>query len=109
MVTGDIVVVSFPFTDLGSFKVRPAVVVRVIETNYNDVIVCLISSVVSSLLSPLQILLKADKVNNLKTTSIIKVARIATVEYGKVKAVIGELSREQLIEFRKEFKSLVGG
>ncbi|MCW3110992.1 MAG: hypothetical protein JWQ09_5498 [Segetibacter sp.] len=107
MTTGDIVIVSFPYTDVTTFKVRPAVVVKVIESNYNDVIVCLISSVVPLALTSLQILLRPDKVNNLKTTSVIKVGRITTIEYSKVKAVIGELMPLQLNEFKNKFKSLV--
>jgi mRNA interferase MazF len=107
MKKGDIVVVSFPYTDLISFKARPAVVVKQIRDNYNDVIVSLISSVVPELLFPYQILLQANKINNLKRTSVIKVARLATVEQDKIVAVIGKLSEEELKRFETLFKSLV--
>jgi len=107
MTTGDIVIVSFPYTDLTSFKARPAVIVKVIDTNYNDVIVCLVSSVVPLALTSLQILLAPDDFNNLKTTSVIKVGRIATIEHSKIKAIIGKLNQQQLNEFKSKFKSLV--
>lgn len=107
MTTGDIAIVSFPYADLISFKARPAVIVNVIEDNYNDVIICLITSIVSASLSTYQILLKPDNINNLKTASLIKVSRIATVERDKIKAVIGRLSNQQLNVFKLVFKSLV--
>jgi mRNA interferase MazF len=107
MITGDIVIVSFPYTNLVSFKARPAVVVNTLEDNYNDVIVCLITSVVPAFLSKFSLLLHCSETNNLKTTSVIKVARIVTVEQEKIKAVIGKLTSIEMEQFKTLFKSLV--
>lgn len=107
MTAGDIVIVSFPYTDLVSFKARPAVIVNIAEDNFNDVIICLITSVVPVTLSKFQLLLPPDNFNNLKTTSVIKIARIATVEHDKIKSVIGRLNAQQLDDFKFKFKSLV--
>lgn len=106
MNTGDIVILSFPFTDQTSFKARPAVIIT--ETlDYNDIIVCLISSVIPATLNSYQIVLQPDKINNLRAVSVIKVYRIATIESNKVISVIGKLSDTQMAEFRQKFKSLV--
>lgn len=107
MTTGDIVIVSFPYTDLISFKARPAVIVNIAEDNFNNVIICLITSVVPVTANNFQLLLLPNSLNNLKTTSVIKVSRIATVENSKIKSVIGRLSQHQLTEFKLKFKSLV--
>jgi mRNA interferase MazF len=107
MDTGDIVIKSFPFTDLVSYKARPAVVIAQTSDQYKDVIVSLITSVVPSNLNSLQIKLPSDNTNNLKVDSIIKVYRIATVENNKLVAIIGRLNDIQLKEFRVKFKSLV--
>lgn len=107
MQTGDIVIVSFPYTDLISSKARPAVVIAQTKDNYNDIIICLISSKVPVTLSSFQILLQADDVNNLKVTSVIKVTRLVTVEQNKILAIIGKLNAVQLSEFKKLFKLLV--
>jgi mRNA interferase MazF len=107
MQTGDIVIISFPFTDLISYKARPAVVIRQVSGKYQDVILSLISSVVPQILSPLQMLLKPDSTNNLRVLSVIKVERIATVENDKILSVIGKLSKEELAIFKQLFKSLV--
>jgi mRNA interferase MazF len=107
MTTGDLVIVSFPYTDLVSFKARPAVVINTIEDNYRDVIICLITSVLRDDLGKYEMLISPDKVNNLKAPSIIKVSRIVTVEEEKIKAVIGKLKALELEQFKSIFKSLV--
>ena len=96
MQTGDIVIVSFPYTDLISFKARPAVVIAEIKDSYHDVIVSLISSQVPHELLPFQMLLQPNSINNLKVPSVIKVARLATVESNKIVAVIGSSLRMNL-------------
>src|SRR5690348_1519633 len=101
--TGDIVIVSFPYTDLVSFKARPAVVVAQTKDNYNDVIIALISSVIPATVSPYQMILQPDNINNLRAPSVIKVSRLATVEENKIVAVIGKLSSAQLTTFKTLF------
>ena len=107
MQTGDIVIVSFPFTDLVSFKARPAVVIAQTKDNYNDVIIALISSVIPATLLPYQIVLQPDNINNLRAPSVIKVSRLTTVEDNKIVAVVGKLSPAQLTNFKTAFKSLI--
>ena len=106
MKIGDIVIVSFPYTDLVSYKARPAVVLNAIQDNYEDIIVCLITSVVPNDLGKFHLRIYPDGQNNLKTVSVIKVSRISTVEKDKIKAVIGKLNPNQLEEFKATFKAL---
>jgi mRNA interferase MazF len=75
---GDIVIVSFPFTNLVSYKARPAVVIAETPDEYKDVLVSLITSVVPPQLNSVQIRLLPNETNNLKVDSVIKVYRIAT-------------------------------
>jgi len=103
---GDIVIISFPFSDLISAKARPAVVVTQ-TPDFGDVVVCLITSVIPSTLHPQQIPLTPNLINNLRTESVIKVYRIATVESNKVLAVIGKLNTLELSDFKHKFISLV--
>jgi len=105
--TGDIVIVSFPYTDLVSFKARPAVVVAQTKDNYNDVIIALVSSVVPATVQSYQMILQPDNINNLRAPSVIKVSRLAAVEEDKIVTVISKLSLTQLITFKNLFKSLV--
>ena len=106
MKTGDIIIVSFPFTDQINFKARPAVLVTQ-TTDYDDIIVCLISSVVPQKIKPLYLFLDPEKSNGLRKKSVLKIDRIATIEKAKVVAVIGKLNKEELSYFKEKFKSLV--
>ncbi len=107
MTIGDIVIASFPYSDLVKFKARPAVVVSITPDHYKDVIVCLITSVVPATINSQQILIHPSPINNLKVSSVIKVYRIATIERTKVLAGIGRLTENELQSFIEKFKSLV--
>jgi mRNA interferase MazF len=107
MKTGDIVLIHFPFTNLSDAKVRPAVVVSETPDMHRDIIVCMISSVIPSQLNKFEILLYLDSQTGLRTTSIIKVYRIATVDASKVLATIGVLSQPDLENFISAFQALV--
>lgn len=84
MKTGTIVIALFPYTELVSFKARPAVVVAQTDDSYKDIIVCMITSVVSQPLSAQQLLIYPTPNHQLKTTSVLKVSRIVTVEKEKL-------------------------
>lgn len=86
MQTGTVVIVSFPNTDLISSTARPAVVITETDDNYKDVIVSMITSVVPISLNTQQVLVYPSQTNNLRTTSVIKVSRLVTVEKEKIVA-----------------------
>ena len=106
MKLGDIVILSFPFTNLTTAKARPAVVVAQ-TPDFNDLIVCLITSVIPQVIHPLHLLLTPNPTNNLRAKSLIKIYRIATVEINRVSAVIGRLETSEIDSFKQKFKSLV--
>ena len=78
---GDIVLVSFPFTDLSSAKVRPVVIVSA-DPQQNDVVVAFISSVSEGLRS-YEILLESKDhdftTTGLKMTSVFKMDKLLTI------------------------------
>lgn len=87
MFKGLIVLVPFPFTDMSGHKVRPAVVL------YNslrgeDCIVAFVSSVIPKKLYAFDIAVKKSARNGLKSDSVIKLDKLATLQK---KVVIGEL------------------
>ena len=78
---GDVVLIPFPFTDLSSTKVRPAILVSV-DPQHNDVVVAFISSVTANLHTH-DVLLK-DKdhdftATGLKKTSVFKMDKLLTI------------------------------
>lgn len=107
MKTGDIVLLPFPFAELTNKKVRPAVVVCETKDKYADIVVCAISSVVPQVLSNNEFPIKPNKINKLRSDSVVKVDRIVTVKSRDVIATIGKLEVESLETFAKKFKQLV--
>ena len=93
---GDIVLVPFPFTDLSTEKLRPAVIASV-DPQKTDVIIAFISSVVSSgELSGTDYLLRQDNPDftqtGLKKTSTFRMGKLLTVERNKIIRRLGRVS-----------------
>jgi len=78
---GDIVLVSFPFTDLSSLKVRPALIISN-DPQQNDIILAFISSVTDNPQTFDIVLKNLDPdflTTGLKKTSVFKMDKILTV------------------------------
>ncbi len=94
---GDVVLVSFPFTDLSQNKVRPAVVISTEEVHKkeDDYTLLFISSVVSLPLEPYEVLLNKGhpdfRQSGLKKDSVLKGNKIATLRKSLLKRQIGSL------------------
>ncbi len=93
MKRGTIILTPFPFTDLSKNKVRPALIFSSNNRKDNDVIIAFISSVVEpDNLTQTDILLDSKdiifKETGLKTTSVIRTEKLATIDK---KIILGEL------------------
>ena len=93
---GDIVLVPFPFTDLSTEKLRPAVIVSV-DHQKTDVIIAFISSVVSpGELSETDYLLRQDNTDfaqtGLKKASNFRMSKLLTIERSKIIRRLGRVS-----------------
>jgi len=105
---GDIVLVPFPFTDLSNSKVRPAVIVSEDNVNGDDIIVVFVSSRQNEHLRKHDILIKQSEKNGLKTDSIIKTGKIATLEKRIILGEIGAMDARLLQEIDAKFRLLFG-
>jgi len=93
---GDVVLVPFPFTDLTTEKLRPAVVTSV-DPQETDVIIAFISSVPSPAeLSETDYLLHRDNPDfaktGLKKTSTFRMRKLLTIERRKILRRLGSVS-----------------
>ena len=88
---GQIVLVPFPFTDLTSIKLRPALILYEGE---KDVVAAFISSRVDKP-KPTDIIIDQEhpefKKTGLKTTSILKLDKVATLSKSLIVGEIGEV------------------
>jgi len=100
--SGTVVLVNFPFTDLQSTKVRPALV---LNTKGDDVIILGIFSKVPEALRESWIKLdehsKDFSRTGLKKTSIIKTEKITVIHRSLIRKELGILSPELMQKFKR--------
>jgi mRNA-degrading endonuclease toxin of MazEF toxin-antitoxin module len=77
------------------------------KDSYKDLVLCAISSVLPKKQSVNEILLRKDKINNLRVDSIVKVDRITTAKRADVLKVIGKLNEIDLGIFKEKFRNLI--
>lgn len=89
---GDIILVSFPFTDFSGNKVRPALV---LSESVLDIIIAFITTQ-SHWKETADIELMPTVNNRLKKKSIIRLSKLATIEKKMALALLGELDNKEL-------------
>lgn len=108
---GDIILTPFPFTDLSGHKVRPALILGA-QSGGDDITVCFISSVAHNKIFKFDILVgpknKGFQKTGLKLQSIIKTAKIATLDKAVVLGKIGDLDAENIKKVKKVLKIYFG-
>jgi len=109
---GDVVLVPFPFTDLTTEKLRPAVIVSV-DPQRIDVIIAFISSVVSPEdLAETDYVLRQDDADFLKTglkkTSTFRMRKLLTIERSRIIRRLGRVSPAIQKELDKRLRRAVG-
>lgn len=88
---GDIILISFPYTDLTGVKTRPAVVLMETE---QDVTVAFVTSQLKWQ-TQFDIVLNPSLENGLKSNSLIRLTKLATIDK---QLVLGELGKLSLIQ-----------
>lgn len=94
---GDIVLVTFPFTDLSQSKLRPAVIISSdkVHEKEDDYTLLFISSVIASRIEPYEVLFEKSHPDfhesGLKKDSFFKANKIATVQKKLLKRRLGRL------------------
>ena len=106
MTKGKIILVPFPFTDLSGHKVRPAVVLSALERS-DDFIACFISSKPDRKINKTDIQIAPTPENGLKVGSIIKVAKIATLEKKIALGEIGSLDQRTIKILNSKLKTVL--
>lgn len=103
MKKGDIVLLSFPFTDLKGKKIRPALVLVVSDL---DVIVAFITTQFKWQ-NPYDILIEPNDLNGLKKISLVRVSKITTIDKDLILGKLGELDSLDMQSINKSlFKIL---
>lgn len=97
---GQVVVFRFPQTDLEDGKLRPALLLGKLPGEYDDWLICMISSQTRQYITEFDELVDDGdedfKQSGLKVSSVIRVGRLAVVSGGILLGAIGEISSERL-------------
>ena len=100
MTKGDIVLITFPFTDLSGTKLRPAVIL--IDTAI-DITVCFITTQTQWQESS-DMIIDPSPSNGLRKRSLLKTNKIATLDKTLAKGLLGKLSQNELNELDNNLK-----
>lgn len=103
MSKGDVILISFPFTDLSGNKLRPAVVIA--ESDI-DVTVCFITTQIQWQ-ETTDIKLTPTANNGLKKLSLIRTSKIATLDKLLAKGLLGQLSFTQIADLNNKLKTVL--
>jgi mRNA interferase MazF len=99
---GETFVVTFPFTDLSSYKLRPAVVLADVG---NDVTFCFVGSGTENL-SPFDFVVAPTLQNGFTVKSAVRTGKIATISKSLIRAEMGALSLSDLHKLDLSLKLL---
>jgi mRNA interferase MazF len=99
---GDIVLLSFPFTDGQTFKRRPAMIINDFEDG--DIIVCRITSQLYN--TKYDVYFDDWEKSGLKLPSVIRVHKIATLDKNMVEIVMGKIDESSKENVETIFRNL---
>ena len=110
---GDIVLIRFPQAVLKAGKLRPALVVAVAPGQHADVLLALVSSRTNQAVPEFdEIIDPADAdyaISGLKVRSVVRLARLVSVEPSVINARLGSISSERLRYLRNRLSNWLKG
>jgi mRNA interferase MazF len=107
LVAGDVVTVPFPFTDFTSQKVRPALVLAVL--NRGDVLLCQITSQPQTHKNAIPLRELDFFAGGLPKQSFVLSHRLVTANSRIVRRVAGHITKSKLAEIRRSVCTVVRG
>ena len=103
MTKGDIILITFPFTDLSGSKMRPAIVLADFAL---DVMVCFITTQAEKQeITDVELL--PNSINGLRKQSLIRTSKIATLEKSLAKGLIGNLNKDEVRQLDANLKTIL--
>ena len=104
MKPGDLVLIRFPQTDLKQGKLRPALVIAIAPGRHADVLLALVTSRGYQAVPDFDEVVEPTdpdfSVSRLKTRSVIRLARLASVDPSVMEARLGSITPNRLARIR---------
>lgn len=103
---GQIVLFEFPQTDLAAGKLRPALLLKQISSEYGDWLTCMVSTKTGQEIIDLDNIIKITDEDfiqsGLKLLSVFRVTRLAVIADTIPVGILGEISIERLAMIKKD-------
>lgn len=100
MKPGDIVLIRFPQANLQAGKLRPALIISTVPGRHSDLLLAMISSRIHQAIPNFDEMIETTEADytttGLKARSVIRVARLVTVEASVINARLGAVSDSRL-------------
>ena len=110
---GQIVLFKFPQTDQTLGKLCPALVIRKLPSLHDDWLICMISSQLSQQVPEFDQVIKEEDADflqsGLKTSSVIRITRLAVVNKNVLLGSMGNIGAERLIAIKKKLSTWIIG
>ena len=110
---GQIVLFKFPQTDQQTGKLRPALIIRKLPSQFNDWLICMISSQLDQKLPELDEIIDQDnsdfQESGLKLPSLIRIYRLAVVNGDILIGKIGQISNNRLLRIKQNLARWIQG
>jgi mRNA interferase MazF len=110
---GQITLFRFPQTTQVPGKLRPAIVLRKIPGPYDDWLICMVSSQLSQELPEFDVVVYENdpdfEQSGLKTSSVIRISRLAVVSKDILLGSIGNISDNRLNLIKNRLSSWIKG
>ena len=105
----EIYLASFPFGDAAEMKLRPVLTLTGFIGHVPEILVAYISSVIPTSLLPTDIVLDASTTEhattNLKTKSVLRLHKLATIHHRSIARRLGRLSTATSVEVESKLRS----
>lgn len=110
---GDIVLFRFPQTDQAVGKLRPALLVTALPTEYDDWLVCMVSSQIHQAVPNVDVFIDTSDSDfassGLKTTSVFRTTRVAVATEHIFIGKLGSISQSRVEDVRVRIASWITG
>ncbi len=102
---GQVVLATFPFSDLASNKLRPCLVIGIAD--FNDTLLCQITSKDYGSKKAVKLLKSDFSSGSLVVNSFIRPDKIATLDKARIKRELGTITEAKLNEVKERLKVIL--
>jgi mRNA interferase MazF len=110
---GQIVLFKFPYTNQTESKLRPALVIRRLPGEYNDWLICMISSQLDQLIPNFDEMISPEdsdfQQSGLKLPSVIRISRLAVAGKDIFIGKLGEVNSHRLRKIKQIISRWIQG